>query len=375
MKKFSTPIPYMKHDITDQDIKYVVEVLKKDFITQGPMVEKVEESMANITNKKYGVMCSNGTAALHLVAEMINQNTTIEKKNIITTPLTFVADANFGRYINADIKFADINPETWTIDPEKINELIDNNTVAVVAPHYAGLMCDMETISRICESKKVYLVEDACHAPTAKLNGRVSGSFGDVSTFSFHATKHIGAGEGGMICTNNYEEYEKLHVLRSHGLPHWSKRTGFGYDINELAFNYRPSETAAALAFSHIERLEGLIDNRKKIAKHYDENLNWDFYTRQIIPTGFTHVYHLYPILMPDKNVRDKCLNYLKESNIFAQIHYPAINKMKGFLTYDSKTPVSDDISSRVISIPMYPQMTIKEQEFTITKLNEFSKS
>ena len=101
----------MKHDITDQDIKYVVEVLKKDFITQGPMVEKVEESMANITNKKYGVMCSNGTAALHLVAEMINQNTTIEKKNIITTPLTFVADANFGRYINADIKFADINPK------------------------------------------------------------------------------------------------------------------------------------------------------------------------------------------------------------------------------------------------------------------------
>jgi len=375
MEKFSTPIPYMKHHITEKDIEFVVSVLKKDFITQGPMVEKVEESMANITNKKYGVMCSNGTAALHLVAEMINQNSTIEKKNIVTTPLTFVADANFGRYINADIKFADINLETWTIDPEKIYELIDENTIAVVAPHYAGLMCDMDTISEICKSKKVYLVEDACHAPTAQLNGKVSGSFGDVSTFSFHATKHIGAGEGGMICTNNYEEYEKLHVLRSHGLPHWSKRTGFGYDINELAFNYRPSETAAALAFSHIERLEELIDGRKKIAINYNENLNWNFYTRQIIPNGYTHVYHLYPILMPDKNVREKCLNYLKESNIYAQIHYPAINKMKGFLSYDSKTPVSDEISSRVISIPMYPQMTFEEQEFTINKLNEFSKN
>ena len=109
----------------------------------------------------------------------------------------------------------------------------------------------MEAISKICKSNNIFLVEDACHAPKALLNNKVSGSFGDVSTFSFHATKHIGAGEGGMICTDNYEEYEKLHVLRSHGLPHWSKRTGFGYDINELAFNYRPTEIGANCIFTY----------------------------------------------------------------------------------------------------------------------------
>ncbi len=364
----------MKHHILDEDINLVTDTLKSDYLTQGPYVELVEESMAKITNRKHGVMCSNGTAALHLVAEMLNQNTKVKKKNIVTTPFTFVADANFGRYINAEIKFADIDSETWTIDPNKIDELIDDSTLAVVAPHYAGLMCDMEAISKICKSNNIFLVEDACHAPKALLNNKVSGSFGDVSTFSFHATKHIGAGEGGMICTDNYEEYEKLHVLRSHGLPHWSKRTGFGYDINELAFNYRPTEIGATLAYSHIKRLDELINDRRIIAQKYNENLNWEFYRNQIIPEGYTHVYHLFPILLPSKKSREDCLTYLKDANIFGQIHYPSINKMKGFKSYKSDTPISDDISSRVISIPMYPQITDDEQEFTIKKLNEFSK-
>jgi len=375
MEKFIKPIPYMKHHILDEDIDKVTEVLKSEYLTQGPYVQLVEESMAKITEKNYGVMCSNGTAALHLVAEMLNQKKKKVKKNIITTPFTFVADANFGRYIQADIKFADINSDTWTIDPEKIDELIDDNTLAVIAPHYGGLMCDIETISKICKSKNVFLVEDACHAPLAEINKKVSGSLGDVSTFSFHATKHIAAGEGGMICTNNLEEYENLHVLRSHGLPHWSKRTGFGYDINEVAFNYRPSEVSAALAYSHIQRLSKLIEDRRKIAKKYDENLNWEFYSKQSIPEGYTHVYHLYTILLPNKRTREDCLNYLKDANIFGQIHYPAINQMEGFKIYNSNAPIAEDISSRVISIPMYPQITDEELNFTINKLNEYSKS
>tara|TARA_B100000965_G_scaffold374928_1_gene366627 strand:+ start:14554 stop:15681 length:1128 start_codon:yes stop_codon:yes gene_type:complete len=373
MEKINTPIPYMKHLILDEDIALVNKVLKSEYLTQGPYVELVEESMSEITDKKYGVMCSNGTAALHLVAEMLNQKSNLKKKNIVTTSFTFVADANFGRYINADIKFADIDIDTWTVSPEKIDELIDKNTIAVVAPHYAGLMCDIEKISEICKAKDVFLVEDACHAPLAQINKKVSGSLGDVSTFSFHATKHIGSGEGGVVCTNSSEESEKLHVLRSHGLPHWSKRTGYGYDINEVAFNYRPSEISAALAYSHIQRLEKLIEDRKSIAEKYDENLNWEFYTKQKIPKGYRHVYHLYPVLLPSAEIRDNCLDYLKNANIFAQIHYPAINEMKGFKIYSSKTPISEDISSRVISIPMFPQLTIEEQEFTISKLNDFS--
>ena len=373
MDKFKVPIPYMKHNITKEDIDAVTKVLKSDFLTQGPYVTKVEESMALITQKEYGVMCSNGTAALHLVAEMLNQDSNLVSKNIVTTPLTFVADANFGRYINADIKFADVNKDSWTVDPEQIDLLIDENTIAVVAPHYAGLMCDMESISKICKEKKVFLVEDACHAPKSTIKGKPAGSFGDVSTFSFHATKHIGAGEGGAICTNSYEEYEKLNELRSHGLPHWSKRTGFGYDIDKLAFNYRPSEMGAALALSHIDRIDELKRLRKKIAKIYDDKLNWEYFDKQIIPNEYDHVYHLYPVLLPTKELREKCLEYLKDANIFAQIHYPPINHMKGFQQFKSNTPFSDEITSRVISIPMFTQLTNNEIEFVIDKLNNFS--
>ena len=372
MKKFDNPIPYMKHQVTEDDKNFVMEVLDSDFLTQGPFVSKVEEYMSNLTNKKYGVMCSNGTAALHLVAEMLNQDSKIIDKNIITTPLTFVADANFGRYINAEIRFADINSDTWTINPSSVERLIDKNTIAVVAPHYAGLMCDMKSLSKICKDKGVFLVEDACHAPSAKIDDHLSGSLGDVSTFSFHATKHIGAGEGGVICTNSSEEHEKLNVLRSHGLPHWSKRTGFGYDINKVAFNYRPNEIAASIAYSHLLRLDNLIELRKNISKIYNENLDFDFYTKQHIPNGYTHVYHLYPILVPSKELRTELLEFLKEKNIFAQIHYPPINKMEGFKNYASDTPVSDNITSRVVSIPMFPQLTDLEIEFTIEALNEF---
>ena len=373
MKKSDNPIPYMKHKITNEDKEYVLKALESDFITQGPFVNKVEEEMAKITSKNYSVMCSNGTAALHLVAEMLNQKLQKDKKNIITTSLTFVADANFGRYINADIKFADISNDTWTISPESVFDAIDENTIAVVAPHYAGLMCDIKAIETICKEKNIYLVEDACHAPTAIRNGIVSGSTGDASIFSFHATKHIGSGEGGVICLNNEDQRDKLNTLRSHGLPHWSKRTGFGYDINELAFNYRPNEVSAALAYSHIQRLDSLIQSRKKIAKIYDENLNWNYFTKQYVPEDSTHVYHLYPVLVPEAKVRDNCLEFLKDSNIFAQIHYPPINKMTGFKNYYSDSKNSEEIGSRVISLPMFPQMTDDEIDFVINQLNKFA--
>lgn len=373
MEKFEYPIPYMKHEVTDEDKRYVMEVLDGEFLTQGPFVIKVEEIMSKLTNKKFGVMCSNGTAALHLVAEMLNQRTKANKINIITTSFTFVADANFGRYINADIKFADIDKNTWTIDPLSVESLIDKNTIAVVAPHYAGLMCDMQTLRDLCDRNKIFLVEDACHAPTATLNEIPSGSFGDVSTFSFHATKHIGSGEGGVICTNSEDEYESLQTLRSHGLPHWSKRTGYGYDINEMAFNYRPNEISASIAYSHLLRIDDLVENRRKIAKIYDSEIDYKYYCKQYIPKGYTHVYHLYPILVPEKHLRDKLLTFLKDSNIFGQIHYPPINKMTGFKKFNYENKISEDISARIVSIPMYPQLTEGELSFVIDKINEFS--
>jgi len=374
MKKFSKPIPYMRNNIDESTKNLVIDVLDNQLITQGKYVELVENKMSELNNKKFSIMTANGTASLHLVAHMLKNKSNIKKPNIITTPLTFVADANFGRYINADVKFADIDKHTWTISSKSVESLVDENTLAIVAPHFAGLMFEAENMIKVAKKYNITLVEDACHAPNAIRDGFTAGGVGDLSTFSFHATKHIGAGEGGLISTNSEEEYFEFSTLRSHGLPHWSKRTGYGYDIKELAFNYRPNEIAAAIAYSHILNLNELIDLRIKIAQIYDKNLDFSFFQKQQIPNKSTHVYHLYPILVPSKDLRNKFLSFLKDANIFAQIHYPAINKMTGFSMYNSNTPISDDITERIVSIPIFPTLTKAEQDFVVEKINEFAK-
>ena len=231
MKAYKSHIPYTKHSIIDADIKAVESVLKSEFLTTGPENGVFEKKFANYIGSKYAVTCSSGTAALHLLALCVENS---NNSNFITTPLTFVADANCARYVGADVKFADIDHLTWNVSIDSILNKVDNNTKCIIVTHFAGLPADIHKLETFCKENKIFLIEDACHSPGALLNNKHTGNFGDASIFSLHPAKHVAAGEGGVITTNDDELYEKLKRLRNHGLESWQKRKGYLYDIKEV---------------------------------------------------------------------------------------------------------------------------------------------
>lgn len=370
MKPFPTHIPYTKHFISEKDIKEVNRVLKSDYLTTGPEVKKFEEAFASAIGRKYAIACSSGTAALHLLALCVDD---AKNGEFITCPLTFVADANCAKYVGADVRFADINLDDWNISVESVLNIVNPNTKAIVVTHYAGLPADIDKLEKFCNDNEIFLIEDACHSPGATLNNQNTGTFGDASIFSLHPAKHIAVGEGGIITTDNLDLYEKLLRLRNHGLESWQKRSGYLYDIKELGFNYRMTDSEAALGSSQLTRLQDSLTNRRRIAQIYYENINWDFFTYQKINDNKEHAYHLFPILVPQKISREVFMDYLREHNIGATIHYPLINKLSLYRGSSDTTPNSEDVGSRIVSIPMYPTLSTKEIEYVVEVCNSFN--
>lgn len=369
LTKSTNHIPYTKHSISDQDISHVVKVLKSDFLTTGPEVGEFEKNFALKIGTKFAVACSSGTAALHLLAMCVENP---KGGNFITCPLTFVADANCAKYVGAEVKFADINNSDWNISINSILEKVDINTRAIVVTHFAGLPADIDKLENFCKKKKIFLIEDACHSPGATINHQNTGTFGDAAIFSLHPAKHIAVGEGGIITTDNEQLYEKLMRLRNHGLESWQKRSGYLYDIKELGFNYRMTDSEAALGNSQLKNLDESVKKRSEIASFYYENINWKYFTHQVISDTKTHAYHLFPILAKDGQSRDNLIKYLRDFNIGATIHYPLINKMTLYKGSIDTTPVADDIGSRIVSIPMYPSLKRSEIEYVVKVLNSF---
>ena len=219
-------IPYGKHDISQKDIDAVVKVLKSDYLTQGPLIKKFENDFSKYIGSKYSVAVSNGTAALHLCALSLDIR---PGDKIITTPITFVASANCIRFCGGEIVFSDIDPNTYLLDLNKLKNLLDKSPIgtykAVIAVDFAGRAIDLKALKIIADKYKLSIIEDSCHSPGGFFiddNGVKhncgNGKFADMSIFSFHPVKHIACGEGGMITTNNNELYEKLLLLRSHGI-------------------------------------------------------------------------------------------------------------------------------------------------------------
>ncbi len=373
LKPYKSHIPYTKHQITNEDIKSVEKILKSNFLTTGPQNNIFEENFSRFIGTKYAATCANGTAALHLLAMNVKLKSN-SKSNFITSPLTFVADANCARYVGASLKFADIDPDTWNMSIDSTIKLIDKNTVAIVITHYAGLPADIHKLKKICKENDIFLIEDACHAPGAKLNNKVVGSFGDASIYSLHPAKHIAAGEGGVICSNSKSLIEEVKVLRNHGLDSWQKRKGLIYDISKMGFNLRMSDIEAGLANSQLKRIEQSLDKRQKIADRYYKNLDTNFIEMQHIDKKRTHAYHLFPILIRKPHTREGFINHMRELNIGVTIHYPLINEMSAFKKFPGKTPIAKDIGSRIVSIPMYPNLSVKEQEFVIEAVNGYFK-
>lgn len=373
------PIPYGRQSITEEDIEAVVQTLKSDYLTQGPKIAEFEKAFADYIGVRYAIAVSNGTAALHLGAIALNVN---EKSKVITTPITFAASANCIRYCGGNVAFADIDPETALIDLKQIRKLLETaprgTYQGIIPVDFAGYPIDMEEVRVLADKFNLWIMEDACHAPggyfiDSKKRKQFCGNgrYADIAVFSFHPVKHIACGEGGMITTNNKSLYEKLLLLRSHGITKDPKLLhendgGWYYEMQELGFNYRLTDFQAALGISQLKRAEINLTRRREIAQRY--NMAFTGSKVKIMPLndGIGHAYHLYIIQVENrKGLYEK----LRSQNVLTQVHYiPVPNlpyyRQLGFIPGDY--PFAKIYYNKCLSLPMFPALTNKEQDYVI---------
>ncbi|MCX6762611.1 MAG: UDP-4-amino-4,6-dideoxy-N-acetyl-beta-L-altrosamine transaminase [Candidatus Moranbacteria bacterium] len=373
-------IPYGRQTIDEEDIKAVVETLESDFLTTGPKIKEFEEKFASYVGAKYAVAVSSGTAALHLACLAADLK---HGEELITSPMTFAASANCALYCDAKPVFADIK-ENGLVDESLIEEKINSKTKIIIPVHYAGLPCKMEKIKETADKHKLIVVEDACHALGAEYRNSKIGdcTYSDMAVFSFHPVKHITTGEGGMIATNSEKLYKKLLLLRSHGITknpdELEKKEGepWFYEMQKLGFNYRITDIQCALGISQLEKIEKFVERRKEIAKKYDEVFN-NIDGVEIIEQSecCKNSYHLYVIKVKSKETRLKLFNYLKENDIFCQVHYIPVYWHPYYqkLGYKRGTcPKAEEFYERIISLPIYPGLKNKDQEKVIAIIRYF---
>jgi UDP-4-amino-4,6-dideoxy-N-acetyl-beta-L-altrosamine transaminase len=378
-------IPYGRQNITEEDIQAVIDVLKSDFLTQGPAINAFEEAFAKYIGVQYAVAVANGTAALHL------SNLALGVKpgdKVITTPITFAASANATLYCGGHIDFVDIDPKTFLMDLDLLEEKLMSAPLGtykgIVPVDFAGYPIDAERLRIIADKYKLWVLEDACHAPggsftdSHKIEQRCgNGIYADLSIFSFHPVKHIATGEGGMITTNSKALYEKLLLLRTHGITKNpdllnENHGGWYYEMQELGFNYRLSDIQAALGISQLKHADKGLSRRREIAQNYNEAFKGTAIKTPKVLAGFEHAYHLY-IIQVEK--RKELYDYLREHQIFAQIHYIPCHLMPYYRDLGWKEgdmPNAENYYRNCLSLPMYPTLTDEEQKFVINTINTF---
>ncbi|WGS63895.1 UDP-4-amino-4,6-dideoxy-N-acetyl-beta-L-altrosamine transaminase [Marinitoga aeolica] len=375
-------IPYGKQWIDEKDIKEVVKILENDWITQGPMVEKFEQKVAEYCGVKYAVAVNSGTAALHAAYFAAGLKSEDE---IITSPITFTATSNAALYLGAKPIFCDIDIKTYCIDIEKIEEKITDKTKIITPVSYAGYPVNIDKIKEIADKYNLIVIEDAAHALGAIRNGKKVGIDADMTILSFHPVKHITTGEGGMILTNDEKYYEKLKLFRTHGITKDKNKMlkndgAWYYEMHELGYNYRIPDILSALGYSQMDKLEMFIERRNYIAKRYNEAFrnNHKITIPPVVDNNSRHAYHLYPLLINDKNKRKYVFDRLREEGIYAQVHYipvhlqPYYQKNLGYKKGDY--PIAEDFYSKEISLPMYPKMTEEEINYVINTVDKILK-
>lgn len=390
-------IPYGKQNITQEDIDAVVEALKGDFLTQGPKILEFEQAFAKYVGAKYAVALANGTAALHLCAMALDVQ---QGNKVITTPITFAASANCVKYCGGEVVFTDIDESTYLIDIEKIKILLKANPEGtfkgIIPVDFAGRAVNLEELRKVADEYGLWIIEDACHAPGGyfvdskgekQLCG--NGKFADLAIFSFHPVKHIASGEGGMITTNDENLYQKLLTLRTHGITRdtsiFQNSVDFANGVDSqdsyplwymemqtLGYNYRITDFQAALGLSQLNRADEGINRRREIALTYKNAFsNFSFIKGQSSSIE-GHAYHLYVIEVEN---RVGLYNFLREHNIFAQIHYIPCHLMpyyKQFGWKEGDMPKAEKYYKHCISLPMYPTLTNEEQTYVIDTIKSF---
>lgn len=391
------PIPYGKQNITEDDLLAVNEALQADFLTQGPQISAFENAFATYIGCKYAVAVSNGTAALHLSALALGVN---ENSRVICPPITFAASANCVRYCGGTVDFCDIDPKTYLIDlvalRKKLETAPKGTYQGIIPVDFAGRAVNLEEVKKLAAEFGLWILEDACHAPggfftdsKGKQQWCGNGNFAELAIFSFHPVKHIACGEGGMITTNDEKLYQKLLTLRTHGITRnpdlfvnstefaGGSSTADGYpvwymEMQELGYNYRLTDFQAALGLSQLKRAGEGINRRRQIAQKYTEAFANDPNILGHSGNAEGHAYHLYVI---EAQNRLELFNYLRDKQIFAQIHYIPVHLMPYYRNLgwqEGQFPNAENYYKHCISLPMFPNLTDEEQTYIINSIKDF---
>ncbi len=383
-----TPIYYGRQCIEQDDIEMVTRTLQSDLITgPGPKGEEAERKLCEITGARYAVLVANGTAALHLAAMAAGFG---EGDEVIVSSITFAASSNCVLYCGARPVFADINPETYNIDPESVKRLITPKTRGIVAVDFTGQAVEHEALWQICRENGLVLIEDAAHAIGTKYNGRPVGSLADMTCFSFHPVKTVTCGEGGAVTTNDEKLYRRLLRLRTHGITRDRSEMAHPTDAGwyneqvELGYNYRLTDFQAALLVSQMSKLNRFSQRRKEIVKRYDRAFSEmpELFLQKEIPESDT-TRHLYVIrLNPERLTCDRkqFFDALRAENICPQVHYLPVYWHSYYekLGYEKGLcPNAEAYYEWSMSIPLYYSLTDAEVEDTIRavrKVTEYYK-
>lgn len=384
----STKIFYGHQFIDEDDIQAVVDVLKSDYLTCGPKIGELEEKLCEVTGAKYAVVCSNGTAALHIACLAAGIKPGDE---VITTPITFAASANCALYCGAKPVFADINENTYNIDPAHVEKLTTERTKAVVAVDFTGQSVELDRLLTHCREHNLVLIEDGAHVIGTSYKGRMNGSIADMTTMSFHPVKTVTGGEGGAVLTNSKEYYEKLLLYRAHGItrdPKLMEHEPDGpwyYEQIALGMNYRMTDMQAALIISQLNKLPRFMERRKAIVKAYNEAFSRlpQLFVQQEIPESDT-TRHLYILrIRPEKLTIDRkqFFEALAAENICCNVHYIPTYYFPYYEKLGYKRglcPKAEKLYAEEISLPLYYAMTDQDVEDVIravTRIAEYFKA
>ena len=376
------PIPYSRQSINKDDIDMVTSTMKSDFLTQGPKIRDFENAIEQTLEVKHAVACSSGSSALHLAYSAAG----ITSQSLGIVPaITFAATANALRYQGAEVKFCDVDPKTGLICTDSLEEVIkkipdsqkeERNLIAPVS--FAGRVAPLPKCTEIAKANNFILIEDASHSPGAWVKKDIgegqyfsaNGEYALASTLSFHPVKHICAGEGGAVVTNNSELAEKAARLRSHGInrPYDDKdEMPWYYEQEDLGWNYRLTDLQASLGHSQINRLNDFLFQRRRIARRYDELLRKEPFKKHISPPPYEdgHAWHLYIIQFLEKEQRNLAYKFLKERKIFTQIHYIPVYRHPYYqnLIGSMSLPGAETYFESCLSIPLYPNLSEHQQD------------
>jgi len=358
-------LPYARHGLAEEDVQAVVAALRSDWLTTGPQVLAFERAVAELVGARHAVAVSSGTAALHAAAFAAG----VGPGDEVTVPaMTFAASANAVCYLGATPVFADVRADTLNVDPDDVARRVTERTRAIVAVDYAGQPADLDRLGALARDRGVSLIEDAAHALGAEYHGRRVGAIADLTTFSFHPVKHVAAGEGGLVTTDDGEMAVRLRRFRNHGLEtEFRERDASGLVYSrmvDLGYNYRITDLQCALALSQMSRLEAGLKRREEIAQRYRSELGaMAGLTLPAVELGVRHAWHLFPVLLDlDRLAVDRrtVLAALRAENIGATVHYVPVYwhpyyEARGYPR--GLCPRAEAAFARLLTLPLFPGM------------------